>query len=243
VSQRLATLALAALAAAAWLPSATAGTFSISPLRVDLARNTPTAALTVRNDGDAEVVVQAEVLLWSQADGQEVLDPTRDLIASPAVFTLPAKGTQLVRVALRRDPDARRELSYRLVVQEVPPAPEPGFMGLQVALRMSLPVFVAATTPTPARLEWSAARDADGSLAVIARNPSDTHTRVLGFTIAPTGAASAAFEQPVATYLLPGQSYRWRFGSGSPARDLATAYTIAGRTDAGEFTEELPVAR
>ncbi len=243
MSQRLATLALAALAAAAWLPSATAGTFSISPLRVDLARNTPTAALTVRNDGDAEVVVQAEVLLWSQADGQEVLDPTRDLIASPAVFTLPAKGTQLVRVALRRDPDARRELSYRLVVQEVPPAPEPGFMGLQVALRMSLPVFVAATAPTPAGLEWTATRDADGSLAVTARNPGDTHARVLGFTLAPKAGAPAAFEQPVATYLLPGQSHRWRFGSGSAARDLATAYTIAGRTDAGEFTEELPVAR
>ncbi len=243
MSQRLATLALAALAAAAWLPSATAGSFSISPLRVDLARNTPTAALTVRNDGDAAVVVQAEVLAWSQADGQDVLDPTRDLIASPAVFTLPPKGTQLVRVALRRDPDARRELSYRLVVQEVPSAPEPGFMGLQVALRMSLPVFVAATAPTPARLEWSAGHDTDGSLAVTVLNPSDTHARVLGFTLATAAAAPAAFEQPVATYVLPGQSYRWRFGTGTAGQALAPRYTITGRTDAGDFTEELPVAR
>jgi len=85
----------------------------------------------VRNENDAEVVVQVETLLWSQADGQDVLDPTRDLIASPAVFTLPARGSQLIRVALRREPDARRELSYRLVVQEVPPAPDPDFMGLQ----------------------------------------------------------------------------------------------------------------
>lgn len=241
--RRSVTLLLAALTAAAWLPPASAGSFSISPLRVDLSRPTPTAALTVRNEDDAEVVVQVETLQWSQADGQDVLDPTRDLIVSPAVFTLPAKGTQLVRVALRRNPEARRELSYRLVVQEVPPAPGPGFMGLQVALRMSLPVFVAAMAPSPARLEWSAAREPDGALAVTAHNPSDTHTRVLSFSVTPATGTAAAFDQPVAAYLLPGQSRRWHFGTGGTADASAPRYQLLGRTDAGEFTAELPIAQ
>lgn len=241
--RRFATLVLAALAAAAWLPPASAGSFSISPLRVDLSRTTPTAALTVRNEGDGEVVVQVETLQWSQADGQDVLDPTRDLIVSPAVFTLPAQGTQLVRVALRRDPDARRELSYRMVVQEVPPAPGPDFTGLQVSLRMSLPVFVAALAPSPARLEWSAAREPDGALAVSARNPSDTHARVLSFSVVPATGSAAALEQPVAAYLLPGQSRRWRLDSGGTAVASAPRYQLLGRTDAGEFTAELPIAQ
>ena len=81
--------------------------------------------MTVRNEENVEVVIQVETLQWSQADGQDVLEPTRDLVGSPLVFTLPPNGTQLVRVALRRTPDERRELSYRLVVQEVPPPPSP----------------------------------------------------------------------------------------------------------------------
>ena len=208
---RFAIPGLAALAAATWLPPASAGSFTISPLRVDLSQATPAAALTVRNEEDVEVVIQVETLQWSQADGQDALGPTRDLVASPLVFTLPPNGTQLVRVALRRAPDERRELSYRLVVQEVPPPPSPGFTGLQVALRMSLPVFVAATAPSAPGLQWSVTRDADGALTVTANNAGASHARVLGFSVAPATGTAPALEQPVATYLLPGPARQWRF--------------------------------
>ena len=82
---RLTTLGLAALAAATWLSPASAGTFTISPLRVDLSQGTPAAALTVRNEENVEVVIQVETLQWSQAGGQDVLEPTRDLVGSPLV--------------------------------------------------------------------------------------------------------------------------------------------------------------
>ncbi len=110
------------------------------------------AALTVRND-DREVLVQAEVMLWEQVDGEDRLTPTRDLLVSPAVFTLPPNGSQLVRVALRNPPaDTTRELSYRLILQEVPQPANPDFTGLQVTLRLSVPVFVAAQERPDPRL-------------------------------------------------------------------------------------------
>src|SRR6185436_10193437 len=101
------------------LPSmpAHAGSFSISPIRLDLSAGAKTAALTVRNDAQ-EVLVQAEMMLWEQVDGEDRLTPTRDLLVSPAVFTLPPNGSQLVRVALRHVPaDVTRELAYRLILQ------------------------------------------------------------------------------------------------------------------------------
>lgn len=237
---RLPTIGLAALAAATWLPSASAGTFTISPLRVDLSQATPAAALTVRNEENVAVVIQVETLQWSQADGQDALDPTRDLVASPLVFTLPPNGTQLVRVALRRAPDERRELGYRLVVQEVPPPPSPDFTGLQVALRMSLPVFVAAAMPSAPDLQWSVTRGADGALDVTTHNAGETHARVLGFSVTPAMATAPAFEQPVATYVLPGTARHWRFDANGAA-PAAALYRLHGRTDAGEFTMELPL--
>ena len=71
---------LLASVAALGLPpmSAHAGSFSISPIRLDLSVAARTAALTVRND-DREALVQAEVMLWEQVDGQDRLTPTRDL--------------------------------------------------------------------------------------------------------------------------------------------------------------------
>ncbi|MCE3284964.1 MAG: hypothetical protein K0R70_1220, partial [Steroidobacteraceae bacterium] len=55
--QHLTACGLAALLALP--PAVLAGTFSISPLRVDFAGPAKTAALTVRNEDAAAVVVQA----------------------------------------------------------------------------------------------------------------------------------------------------------------------------------------
>ena len=63
-------------------------------------------------------------------------------MATPPIFTVPPKGTQVIRVGLRRAADAQQGLSYRMFLQEVPPPPRQGLQGLQVALRLSLPVFV-----------------------------------------------------------------------------------------------------
>ena len=84
---------------------AVAGSFSISPLRVDFTATSSTAALTVRNEEAAPVVVQTQGLGWSQEGGQDALAPSRDLLISPAVFTLQPGGSQLIRVALRRNVD------------------------------------------------------------------------------------------------------------------------------------------
>jgi len=86
-------------------------------------------------------------------------------------------------------------------------------------------------------------REPDGALAVTVSNAGDTHARVLGFKVTPAGAEAGAFDQPVAAYVLPGQSRRWRFGDGKAAATIAPHYQLRGRTDAGEFTAELPIAQ
>jgi fimbrial chaperone protein len=229
-------------------PAALAGTFSISPLRVDLSGAARTAALTVRNEDATAVVVQAETLAWSQPEGEDALAASRDLLVSPAVFTLAPGAQQLVRVALRRAPDAGQELSYRLIVQEVPQAAAPEFTGLRVALRLSVPVFVAPDRPGDVTLTWSARRDADGALAVTARNDGTVHARVQRFTV--RSEAGTVAEQPSLSYVLPGASRRWRLGTaggpGAPAKAVtlpAGPYRLEGLTDRGSFATELPLTQ
>jgi len=221
-----------------------AGTFSISPLRVELSASVQTGALTIRNQEDTPVVVQAEGLLWDQAGGQDQLTPTRDVLVSPAVFTIPGNGSQLVRVALRRPADAQRELSYRLILTEVPQRASPDFTGLNVALRLSLPIFVAPTVAADPRLEWSAARHADGVIALTARNSGNAHARVLSFSVSPTQGSAPGIEQDVAAYILPGQARTWtldnRQNEALSSTDLRPL-RVKGTTEAGDFAVEIRI--
>lgn len=235
-----------ASAAALWLPPASAGSFGISPLRLELSGQVRTAALTVRNDEDAPALIQVETLQWTQDGGQEKLDPTTDLLVSPTVFTLPPKGTQLVRVALRGSPDPTRELSYRAILQEVPPEASPDFTGLRVALRLSIPVFVAPTSPAKPDLAWSATVDDNGAIVLRADNNGGAHARVLGLTLTPGSGTGPVLQDTVATYILPGQYRTWTLQN-NKTRDDSTAsaasYRLKANTEQGEVVAELTPAR
>lgn len=226
--------------------SVVAGTFTISPLRVDFGGTTRTAALTVRNDEAVPVVVQAEALAWSQESGQDDLAPSRDLLVSPVVFTLAPGGSQLVRVALRREADGGRELTYRLTLQEVPQAASPDFTGLQVALRLSVPVFVAPRAPAEPRLVWTATRAATGTVTVTARNDGASHARLQGFALKTADGRATLAEQPALAYVLPGATRRWTFDDDTRATATSGAalagagpYRLEGATERGAFVAEL----
>lgn len=227
---------------------AVAGSFSISPLRVDFTATSSTAALTVRNEDAAPVVVQTQGLGWSQEGGQDALAPSRDLLISPAVFTLQPGGSQLIRVALRRSVDPVRELSYRLIIQEVPQTASPEFTGLQVALKLSVPVFVAPTAPATAQVTWAATRDDDGRLSVTARNDGGAHARIQRFALKTADSTATVLEQPALSYVLAGAVRQWSFDDNNNTRPNAQStaspgkagpYRLEGTTDQGSFATEL----
>jgi fimbrial chaperone protein len=181
-------------------------------------------------------------MLWEQARGEDKLSPTRELLVSPTVFTIPGNGSQLVRVALRRPPDAQRELSYRLILTEVPQQASREFTGLNVALRLSLPIFVAPTSTASPQLEWSAALTAAGEMALSARNSGNAHARVLNFDVSPVTGSAAGIRQDVTAYILPGQVRTWTLDN---KHDEATSSSdwhrlrVKGTTEAGDFDVEI----
>jgi len=243
--------ALLGLAALLALPTAWAGSFTLSPLRVDFAGAAGTAVLTVRNEDAQPVVVQVQGLSWSQEGGQDALNPSRDLLISPAVFTLPAGGSQLIRVALRRSVDPARELTYRVVLQEVPRAASPDFNGLQMVLRLSVPVFVEPLAPATPQVAWSTSRGDDGKLTLSARNDGTAHLRLHRFAVKTADGAATVLDQPELAYVLPGSSRHWTFDDKNNTRPNAQSttspgkagsYRLEGTTDRGSFVTELQLA-
>src|SRR5205085_11971107 len=149
---------------------ARAGSFMVTPIRATLSAAHPVSALTVRNDGAERTVVQVDALIWTQRDGGDVYAPTKDIIATPPIFSIAPGASQVVRVGLRRDPESGRELTYRLSLQEIPPPPKADFLGLRVALRLVIPVFVVPPSATAPRLQWRVAPAGPGALSVALRN-------------------------------------------------------------------------
>lgn len=215
------------------------GSFQVNPIRVDLNRVQTNAAITIRNDGAEPIVVQASVLAWTQEDGKDGYAATTEALVTPPVMTIPPGGEQIVRVGLRRAPDLQRELAYRVFLQEVPPPPKPDFNGLQVALRVGLPVFVAPVAAATRQLEWSAQVDAAGTIRLTAVNPGNTHVQVTNLEMRVPGANEAFAHESSLAYVLTGQRRQWMLTAPADQTKSAREYRLKAFTDAGEIETSL----
>jgi fimbrial chaperone protein len=217
---------------------AIASTFNISPIRAQLAAGHRTEALTIINADDNPVVVQVRVVSWSQKNGTEQLQDTRELLATPPVLQIPANGQQIVRVALRRDPDPAQELTYRVIFEEVPQAAPKDFTGLRVALHLSIPVFVAPAHGKPsAQLAWESRWLPNGQLEVAATNNGSGHMQITDFEAQFPGSLMP-LRGVTSKYVLPGSRMSWTL---TPPADATRqgAIPIRGHSDQGEFSADV----
>ena len=230
---------IALLTAAIMAAPASASTFNISPIRAELAAGHRTEALTITNAEDNPVVVQIRVVRWSQKNGTEQLDDTHEILATPPVLQIPANSQQIIRVALRRDPDAAEELTYRVIFEEVPQAAPKDFTGLRVALRLSIPVFVApAHGKANADLAWQSRWLPNGQLELAATNSGSGHLQLTDFEAQFPGSLMP-LRGISSKYVLAGSRMSWTL---TPPADAMRqgAIPIRGHSDQGEFSAVAP---
>ena len=223
---------------------ANAGKIGVSPVRVTLSDGQKIGSLSVRNDGTEPVTMQMEVLSWSQAEGKDILTPSRDLLANPPIFTIPAGSSQLVRVGLRRAPDAQRELTYRVILQELPPPPNPDFMGTRMLMRISLPVFVLPEVAAKPVLRWQATRTPQGALKISLSNNGNAHIQIKNFKLSLLESAQPWVTLETSDYVLAGQSRDWIVLANpeNPAPPPGATLQLFAQTDAGDIEAEVIIA-
>jgi fimbrial chaperone protein len=223
--RKAATLTLA-LALAAPAPAA-AGTFAINPVNVLLPLDRSAAELRLTNADSNPVTVRVSAYRWTQKDGRDSYEPTRDVVVSPPIFAVAAGATQLIRIGTRtRIPGA----AYRIVVEEVP-GPATG-AGINVALRLDLPLYVLSEAHAQAELSWTAQRDAHGRLLVTGHNAGGRHAQILGIVaqdasgrrIAATGAMGV---------VLPASERSWNLGESDSIPAQLLIRTANGETRTG----------
>jgi len=124
---------------------ARAGGLNVSPIQINLSPVLTKSLLVLRNDGNEPVRYQVSAHAWTQGPkGEMQLSPTKDIIFLPALFSLKPGEERNVRIGVAT-PFGNIEKTYRIFVEELPPAEKPSQPASQVRVltRVGVPVFLA----------------------------------------------------------------------------------------------------
>ncbi len=193
-----------------------AGDFTVSPVRIFMAPADRAVAVTITNQGDSPLVMQADLYEWRQtADGEEELELTEDIFLSPPIITLEPQSRQVVRLARLSTAVPPEQLTYRLIVREIPEAlpPQDG-IAVQVALALSLPVFISPNNAR-ARLDCELLRQAPESLEVWCENIGSAYAQPREITFS-SSTGDALVQLEPADYILPGIKRRYELTRDQP---------------------------
>nr|WP_314137564.1 molecular chaperone [Acinetobacter lwoffii] len=217
-----------------------ANSFSVSPVKVDLAADTRIVALRIHNSSTKPTAVQAELMSWLQKEGKDLYESkTREILVTPPIFTVPPGETQIIRVGLRRAVDLKQELSYRLFLQELPPPIPDKVNSLQMVMRMSLPVFVApATGSASSDLSWHIRQVNKGNLILESYNRGNGHAQIAELRLKLSDGQELV--QKGNTYILPDSKHEWSIDFKGGSLSGATVKLVA-KVNGKTLTSEMRV--
>lgn len=217
-----------------------AGSLQVQPALVDVVAPSAASTITLRNEGTTPTNVQIRVFRWSQVNGEESLQPTDDVVASPPAVTL-LPGTdyvaRIVRVVKR--PVATEE-AYRLLVDELPDASRAKTGTVRLLVRHSIPVFFGSQARTPPTLDWTISRQ-DGRLIVSAHNRGGTRLRISALLLRDVSGHKISFGGGLVGYALGQSTMRW--AAPASGRKFATkgSVSISGQGNDGPINAVAPV--
>lgn len=217
---------------AALAADATAASLRVAPVLLQLEAPQQTASLSVWNDGPDPVDVQVRVLRWRQANGEDVLEPTADVVVSPPISTLTPGAENVIRVVRVAGAPVAGEEAYRVLVDELPDPARMRAGAVTLVVRHSIPVFFAAAG-APASVVWRASHE-DGAIRLTAENAGARHLRIANLKLA-AGGRALAVKDGLVGYVLGGASASWTIPSrdgGAPGPVNVTADSETGRIDA-----------
>lgn len=221
---------------------ARAGSLQVEPVLVDVTAPGAASTLTLRNEGATSINAQIRVFRWSLINGQEKLEPTNDVVASPPAVTVTPKGQYIARVVRVSKRPVSGEESYRLLVDELPDLSQQKNGAVNLQMRYSIPVFFGAPNKKRPNVNWSIAVQGN-KVILTARNNGDRRLRISALKLRDTNGRTISFGNGLAGYAL-GQSTKSWTAPGS-VHGFATngSASISAQSDIGPIQAVASVIR
>ena len=194
----------------AGVETAGAANLQISPVTINMRAEQTSAGITLQNLGDAPLFGQVRVFLWDQANGEEAMSPTQELVASPPIVEIVANGRQTIRLVRTQAASAQQERTYRVLIDEVGRDDDPARSGVDIRLRYSVPVFVLPSgAPGKEVLDWQVYRK-DGEWMLRVQNTGNFHAQIGSLTLTNQAGKSFVISNGLFGYVLAGRMRVWR---------------------------------
>ncbi len=211
-----ATCAWSLLLACAAMAPAQAANLQISPVSISFRASQTAAGVTLQNLGEQPLHGQVRVFVWDQKEGEDVLTPATDVVASPPIMEVAPNSTQTVRLVRRNGAAAASEQTYRILIDEIPRGDQAA-SGVAIRLQYSVPVFVLPADDKAApRLAWSL-RQKDGAWQLEVRNDGTLHAQLGATVLRGAGGKEVQLSKGLLGYALAGRSRAWRLPAESAA--------------------------
>jgi fimbrial chaperone protein len=228
-------LSLVLTVASSWIP-AHAGSLQVSTTTLEIPQQQAATSLTIQNTGTDQLDFQVRVYRWTQPGGEESLIETQDVVASPPFATVQPGRNYTIRIVRPGRPSHDGEDCYRLLIDELPKNVKASGLGVNFAVRYSIPVFFTRLTREPPSLVFSIAKAADG-YRLSATNKGSTRVRLANVTLAPDGG-TPILKPGLVGYVLSGATMSWPIQAKSRDRTGDTL-TITADSDRGPINARI----
>jgi len=220
--------------------SAGAGSLQVEPVLLDITAPGAASTVTLRNDGKKPISAQIRVFRWSIVNGEERLEPTHDVVASPPVETLAPARNYLVRIVRVTKRPVIGEESYRLLVDQLPDLSRQKNGMVNLLVRYSIPVFFGTADRQSPKIAWSVKRHGN-KVILAANNSGQRRLRISALSLHDANGRTISFGRGLAGYALGKSTIRWT----KPAHGFAArgSATISAQTDRGPIRAVASVSR
>lgn len=193
--------------------SSLAASLQVAPISVAFSPQEKAKEIWLTNTSERPIRAQTRVLIWSQVAGQDQVNPTRDLVASPSITEIKAGEQQLIRIIRIAPQNTAVEQTYRLLIDELPSAGQADAQtGLQLLLQYSIPVFIQPTDSIAMRNGLTLLNQVNfqyQNQQLIVKNNAKSHIRISELTYINPNGERIPLINGLVGYALAGQSMRW----------------------------------
>jgi fimbrial chaperone protein len=152
-----------------------AGSFYIAPTKGELSEDSKYIVFEVKNTSENISSFQVQAMSWEIQNGEDVVKPTRDIIATPVIVSIKPNVKQIIRVGLNRKPDKEEELFYKLLVSEIPNLKREKIKGTQITVEFSIPIILKATEKTKTNISLKSKILSDSTINLEIENEGKKH--------------------------------------------------------------------
>lgn len=182
----------------------------ISPVTLNFRAEQSATGINLQNLGEQPMYGQVRVFAWDQRDGEEVLAPTQELVASPPIVEIAPNSRQTIRLVRAQAGPVAQEKTYRVLIDEVSREDDTGRSGVDIRLRYSVPVFVLpGGAPGKEVLAWQVLRE-QGEWTLRIKNSGNFHAQIGALTLTNQRGKDFVISKGLFGYVLAGRMRVWR---------------------------------